>query len=154
MPVTSKSLPCPKLFKNQLSSSFTFSFLSFNFFSVSLPFSFSSTNPNAHFRFRFVFLHFFSITLLLHSMTTDSTVAVPVSSNDSVSSERKFLKHIRDNVHGNIFLEPVTVFFSILGSSFKLSFEYYFSSFILPSLFSITVSCICINFTIKIEIVA
>ncbi|XP_058776473.1 uncharacterized protein LOC131650781 isoform X1 [Vicia villosa] len=40
-------------------------------------------------------------------MTTDSTIAVPVSSNDCVSSDRKFLKHIRDNVHGNIFLEPI-----------------------------------------------
>ncbi|KAI5436966.1 hypothetical protein KIW84_023189, partial [Lathyrus oleraceus] len=89
--------PPPSRFHFSLSTSF----------SVSLPFSFSSTNPNAHFRFRFVFLHFFSITLLLHSMTTDSTVAFPVSSNDSVSSERKFLKHIRDNVHGNIFLEPI-----------------------------------------------
>ncbi|PNX65053.1 hypothetical protein L195_g054339 [Trifolium pratense] len=37
---------------------------------------------------------------------TDSSMAVPVSPNDSVSSERRFLKHIRDNVHSNIFLEP------------------------------------------------
>jgi hypothetical protein len=48
--------------------------------------------------------------LLLHSIITDSAMSVPVSSNDSVSHERRFLKHIRDNVHGNIFLEPVTVF--------------------------------------------
>ncbi|KAK2374535.1 hypothetical protein P8452_47127 [Trifolium repens] len=34
-------------------------------------------------------------------------MSVPVSSNDSVSHERRFLKHIRDNVHGNIFLEPI-----------------------------------------------
>ncbi|XP_061359589.1 uncharacterized protein LOC133303657 [Gastrolobium bilobum] len=34
-------------------------------------------------------------------------MAVPVSTNDSVCLERKFLKHIRDNVHGNIFLEPI-----------------------------------------------
>ncbi|XP_027362816.1 deoxynucleoside triphosphate triphosphohydrolase SAMHD1 homolog [Abrus precatorius] len=34
-------------------------------------------------------------------------MAVPVSTNDSISLERKFLKHIRDNVHGNIFLEPI-----------------------------------------------
>ncbi|CAJ2647576.1 unnamed protein product [Trifolium pratense] len=38
---------------------------------------------------------------------TDSSMAVPVSPNDSVSSERRFLKHIRDNVHSNIFLEPI-----------------------------------------------
>ncbi|KAK7309686.1 hypothetical protein RJT34_06615 [Clitoria ternatea] len=38
---------------------------------------------------------------------SDPAMAVPVSPNDSVYSERKFLKHIRDNVHGNIFLEPI-----------------------------------------------
>ncbi|AES96200.2 deoxynucleoside triphosphate triphosphohydrolase SAMHD1 homolog [Medicago truncatula] len=40
-------------------------------------------------------------------MITDSSMAIPASLNDSVSLERKFLKHIRDNVHGNIFLEPI-----------------------------------------------
>ncbi|TKY69852.1 Deoxynucleoside triphosphate triphosphohydrolase SAMHD1-like [Spatholobus suberectus] len=34
-------------------------------------------------------------------------MAGPVSTIDSVNLERKFLKHIRDNVHGNIFLEPI-----------------------------------------------
>ncbi|KAG5079015.1 hypothetical protein AAZV13_02G031000 [Glycine max] len=38
-------------------------------------------------------------------------MAGPVSSLGYVNTERKFLKHIRDNVHGNILLEPIFLSF-------------------------------------------
>lgn len=44
-------------------------------------------------------------------MITDSAMAGPVSSLGYVNTERKFLKHIRDNVHGNILLEPIFLSF-------------------------------------------
>ncbi|KAK7407259.1 hypothetical protein VNO78_09012 [Psophocarpus tetragonolobus] len=50
---------------------------------------------------------YFALVLLLHSLITDSVMAGPVSTIDSFNQDRKFLKLIRDNVHGNILLEPI-----------------------------------------------
>ncbi|KAF7809285.1 deoxynucleoside triphosphate triphosphohydrolase SAMHD1-like protein [Senna tora] len=39
-------------------------------------------------------------------MITEHRMTTPAHTIDEISLERKLLKHVRDNVHGNIFLEP------------------------------------------------
>ncbi|KAK7307217.1 hypothetical protein VNO77_40079 [Canavalia gladiata] len=88
------------------SSVFIFPFLAVSASSVFF-FSPPLLQTLAEARFCFIALFLFSLVLLSHSMITDPAMAVSISTNDSVSLERKLLKHIHDNVHGNIFLEPI-----------------------------------------------
>ncbi|RDY05545.1 Deoxynucleoside triphosphate triphosphohydrolase SAMHD1-like protein, partial [Mucuna pruriens] len=57
-------------------------------------------------------------------------MAGPVSTNDSINLDRKFLKHVRDNVHGNIFLEPIFLKLRDLKQLGDLKVERYWSQFL------------------------